>query len=196
VYWFSSKPIHANSGLYYYGYRFYWPELQRWINRDPIGERGGPNLYAYVRNEPASTTDEYGLKWTPAPAPPTRPRNTVICRNNRPVPSIVWKPSWTIAEWPDKARKAYYCTQTCAYEHEESHIKDILEQNPKICVGVPDGTVIINPDNKERVESEINAHIVEYECLQRCKPKCPGRGLNQRMDDIYEALNAYGMEAM
>ena len=40
VYRFSSKEIHANSGMYYYGFRFYDPNLQRWINRDPIGERG------------------------------------------------------------------------------------------------------------------------------------------------------------
>jgi RHS repeat-associated protein len=36
VYRFSSKEIHVNSGMYYYGYRFYDPNLQRWINRDPI----------------------------------------------------------------------------------------------------------------------------------------------------------------
>jgi RHS repeat-associated protein len=33
VYRFSSKEIHVNSGMYYYGYRFYDPNLQRWINR-------------------------------------------------------------------------------------------------------------------------------------------------------------------
>src|SRR5262249_7592683 len=36
VYRFSSKESHVNSGLYYFGYRFYAPDLQRWINRDPI----------------------------------------------------------------------------------------------------------------------------------------------------------------
>src|SRR5437763_1019572 len=40
VYRFSSKERHAGSGMYYYGYRFYDPNLQRWLNRDPIGERG------------------------------------------------------------------------------------------------------------------------------------------------------------
>jgi RHS repeat-associated protein len=40
TYRFSSKELHAGSGLYYYGYRFYDPSLQRWINRDPIGEPG------------------------------------------------------------------------------------------------------------------------------------------------------------
>jgi RHS repeat-associated protein len=41
---FSSKQIHSNVGLYYYGYRFYDPNLQRWMNRDPIGELGGRRL--------------------------------------------------------------------------------------------------------------------------------------------------------
>src|SRR5437667_7441505 len=40
VYRFSSKEIHINSGMYYYGYRFYDPNLQRWINRDPLGDIG------------------------------------------------------------------------------------------------------------------------------------------------------------
>ena len=40
VYRFSSKEWDANSGLYYYLYRFYDPTLQRWPNRDPLGELG------------------------------------------------------------------------------------------------------------------------------------------------------------
>ena len=47
---FSSKDWHNPSGFYYFGYRFYDPATQRWLNRDPIGEADGPNLYAYVRN--------------------------------------------------------------------------------------------------------------------------------------------------
>jgi RHS repeat-associated protein len=54
---FSSKEHHSQSGLYYYGYRFYVPELQRWLNRDPIGERGGRNLYAFCKSNPISNFD-------------------------------------------------------------------------------------------------------------------------------------------
>jgi RHS repeat-associated protein len=61
VYRFSSKEIHANSGMYYYGFRFYDPNLQRWINRDPVRERGGLNLYGYVYNDAANFVDPYGL---------------------------------------------------------------------------------------------------------------------------------------
>src|SRR5207245_4656509 len=45
---FSSKEQHVNSGMYYYGFRFYDPNLQRWISRDPMDEQGGINLSALV----------------------------------------------------------------------------------------------------------------------------------------------------
>ena len=43
------------------GYRFYAPEMGRWINRDPIGERGGLNLYAFAVNDPVARYDILGL---------------------------------------------------------------------------------------------------------------------------------------
>jgi RHS repeat-associated protein len=62
---FSSKEIHASSSLYYYGYRFYAPSLQRWLNRDPLNERGGLNLYCIVGNSPLGVLDSWGLgKWS------------------------------------------------------------------------------------------------------------------------------------
>lgn len=49
------------AGLTFYGYRFYSSGLGRWINRDPLGERGGANVYAAMGNNPANKTDSYGL---------------------------------------------------------------------------------------------------------------------------------------
>lgn len=63
VYRFSSKEIHNNSGLYYFGQRFYDPNLQRFINRDPIGELGGINLYGFLGNSPLNEFDPSGLCW-------------------------------------------------------------------------------------------------------------------------------------
>jgi RHS repeat-associated protein len=62
VWRFSSKPVDATSRLYYYGYRFCNPLLGRWINRDPIEESGGGNLYMHTANDPANTIDILGLK--------------------------------------------------------------------------------------------------------------------------------------
>jgi RHS repeat-associated protein len=43
-YRFSSKEAHDPSGLVYFGWRFYDPSLQRWLNRDPLGEQGFETL--------------------------------------------------------------------------------------------------------------------------------------------------------
>jgi RHS repeat-associated protein len=61
LYRFSSTEFHANAELYYYGYRYYAPNLQRWVNRDPLGERGGVNLQSFVRHDPLSKVDRFGL---------------------------------------------------------------------------------------------------------------------------------------
>ncbi|WP_248748059.1 RHS repeat-associated core domain-containing protein, partial [Pseudomonas sp. MWU12-2037] len=49
------------TGLYYYGFRYYAPWLQRWINPDPAGGVDGLNLYAFVRGNPTSRIDQNGL---------------------------------------------------------------------------------------------------------------------------------------
>jgi RHS repeat-associated protein len=61
---FSSKDWHNASGFYYFGYRFYDPATQRWLNRDPIGEEGGVNLYGYVGNNPVGAIDPEGASPT------------------------------------------------------------------------------------------------------------------------------------
>lgn len=58
---FSSKAADAETGLVYYGYRYYSPMLGRWVSRDPIEERDGVNVYAYVGNAPASSLDVLGM---------------------------------------------------------------------------------------------------------------------------------------
>ncbi len=57
---FSSKYFDPESGLYYYGYRFYNPILMRWLSRDPIDEEGGLNLYAMCENQMVFQIDAFG----------------------------------------------------------------------------------------------------------------------------------------
>ena len=57
---FSSKYHDDESGLYYYGYRFYSPAMGRWISRDPIEEEGGLSLYGHTSNDPVNEIDPLG----------------------------------------------------------------------------------------------------------------------------------------
>lgn len=57
---FSNKRL-DDSGLYYFGLRFYDPTMGRWLSSDPSGFEDGENLYTYVRNNPLTHFDERGL---------------------------------------------------------------------------------------------------------------------------------------
>jgi RHS repeat-associated protein len=60
TYRFSSKEWIPTLKSYYYLYRFYVPALQRWLNRDPIDEWGGMNLYSFNHNNPICYVDSDG----------------------------------------------------------------------------------------------------------------------------------------
>lgn len=48
------------TGLYYFGFRYYAPWLNRWINPDPAGVVDGLNLFRMVRNNPLRYRDGDG----------------------------------------------------------------------------------------------------------------------------------------
>jgi RHS repeat-associated protein len=52
----------AYAGLWMALYRAYDAKLGRWLNRDPIEEQGGLNLYQYVFNNPVNEVDLLGLE--------------------------------------------------------------------------------------------------------------------------------------
>jgi RHS repeat-associated protein len=58
---FSTKYIDVETELIYFGYRYYNSQTGRWVSKDPIGEAGGINLYAYVRNNLVDAVDPFGL---------------------------------------------------------------------------------------------------------------------------------------
>ena len=61
-YGFSTKPMVEDLNWYYYGFRYYDPETGRWPNRDPMGEQGGYNLYAFVGNNGVNSFDYLGTE--------------------------------------------------------------------------------------------------------------------------------------
>lgn len=58
---YCSKRFDEETGLIYFGSRYYSPTLGRWITQDPLGHEAGPNLYAYVCNSPLIHFDAFGL---------------------------------------------------------------------------------------------------------------------------------------
>jgi len=57
----ASKERDISTGFSYYGFRFYAPQWQRWVRRDPVREEGGLNLYGFVNNNPIAYFDALGL---------------------------------------------------------------------------------------------------------------------------------------
>jgi RHS repeat-associated protein len=57
---FSTKYTDDETGLSYYGHRYYSAALGRFINRDPISEAGGVNLYGFCGNNAVSRWDLLG----------------------------------------------------------------------------------------------------------------------------------------
>jgi RHS repeat-associated protein len=62
---FSTKFQDDETDLLFYGYRYYDSSTGRWLNHDPIRERGGVNLYGFVGNNSINSADPLGLEGNP-----------------------------------------------------------------------------------------------------------------------------------
>jgi RHS repeat-associated protein len=58
---FTGKPWDAESQMYYFPYRYYSPNMNRWTGADPAELIDGPNVYEYVRGNPIVSFDPLGL---------------------------------------------------------------------------------------------------------------------------------------
>ncbi len=64
---FAGQYADAGTGLHYNTFRYYDPDVGRFISQDPIGLHGGPNLYTYAPN-PHSWVDPLGWAGSPVTA--------------------------------------------------------------------------------------------------------------------------------
>ena len=58
---FTGHDWDSETRLYYTAYRYYSPDSNRWLTRDPLGMVDGPNVYAYVMGNPVTMWDALGL---------------------------------------------------------------------------------------------------------------------------------------
>lgn len=91
---FSTKQLDAETGMNYYGFRFYDANNGRWINRDPIAEEGGLNVYSMVGNDAIDRYDVLGNQQNTS--------NFIDCmadciKNNDPIDSFLNQALLTLA---------------------------------------------------------------------------------------------------
>jgi len=58
---FATKYQDAETGFYYFGFRYYDTKTGNWLSREPLGESESINLYAYCHNDPINNVDYLGL---------------------------------------------------------------------------------------------------------------------------------------
>ena len=138
------------------------PSEQRWLNRDPIGERGGLNLYEFAWNDPVDLFDRFGLFVKPTDFPPAGDKNTVICYNGQ----------LTIQN------KNKGPGRKCYGVHEYSHLQDWLKRyGEDVCKGQKNGTTPVGGDGYDEFlrQSECKAYKADKkgfeDLLKNCKPK-------------------------
>jgi RHS repeat-associated protein len=90
----------AETGLHYNRFRYYSPQLGRYLQGDPLGIAGGLNLYAYPAN-PLAKVDVRGLMCPPGdpPAPPPPPEKPPEQEETE--PPTAGAPPAPVAEEPD-----------------------------------------------------------------------------------------------
>ncbi|MGA9111341.1 MAG: RHS repeat-associated core domain-containing protein [Smithella sp.] len=58
---YTAREYDYATGMYFYRARYYDPTVGRFVTKDPIGFKGGINVYAYVSNNPVNNNDPLGL---------------------------------------------------------------------------------------------------------------------------------------
>jgi RHS repeat-associated protein len=117
---FSAKYTDDETGLLYYGYRYYQSSTGRWLSRDPIGERGGVNRYAICGNDTIRFVDPFGLSAQIVSAGKSAVGITVIPGADRGV-------------FGQKSSKYSTTCITCYYYGEETEVveRKLLDNKPE-----------------------------------------------------------------
>ena len=160
---------------------FYDPGTQRWVNRDPIGRRGGKNLYRFVNNSPTGAFDPFGLISSDKmgcddpcgdakkmgldknPDGTRAPGGTVCCGGQK--YGCVWDKSNGGRITDPKAQDII---GNCMQQHEDTHAKQ-----PGDC---PNSCVPSNAadDKKTHYKNECEAYTVSLQCLRDSQDDCGG----------------------
>lgn len=156
------------TGLYYNINRTYNPTEGRYLEADPIGQAGGPNLYIYALDNPLKYTDPDGLQVMPMPPIPipgvprpgqARPERVDPTDPRSPTYTPGWKlPTFT---WSQSSTKEDLekCYQEC---------DDQLDRDYEYCKAL--GSTY--KDSRTRRACEERAFNKYIDCRKACKDSC------------------------
>ncbi|RRD55668.1 RHS repeat-associated core domain-containing protein, partial [Comamonadaceae bacterium OH2545_COT-014] len=175
---FPGQYFDQETNSHYNFHRDYKPNLGRYVQSDPIGLEGGVNIYEYARSNPKIFLDLNGLSpggWGLIGRPPSGRINTIYCRGGKLELYII----------PMEAYKKCPPIEECLRVHEETHRKDALRFNSRICNGVDNVAVgYYGEDGKPPGKSifirdaELRAFDNQISCLEAalrkedCDPWC------------------------
>ncbi|WOO42197.1 DUF6973 domain-containing protein [Rubellicoccus peritrichatus] len=172
---------HAEGNLFLTWFRAYDPGLGRWLSRDPLGFVDGPNIYAYVGNNPIRFIDPFGL---------SRRMPEGKCKARNKIPSY-----WDYFRgW----RSANYATETAARRFSSINQHNTRADAFRHALWTADMTRIMGPERASRIadghENTINNHPREKsmdlhnnDVGRQIAEENPGLDRNELEQKVYEA---------
>jgi RHS repeat-associated protein len=179
---FSTKYQDDETDLLYYGYRYYNASTGRWLNRDPIEEKGGVNLYAANANAFPNRLDYMGL-------------------------SFLWDKPWTeerLNPRPDPTGDIFGATDWYYFRPHAKPYKPLVGCPCKYKINITGSSRVgswwvkgdLEADNHERIHREQHYHPAhdafsedaEYHaniCMSKAKADCVARVIEKEMRDAY-----------
>ncbi|QWF15286.1 RHS repeat-associated core domain-containing protein [Lysobacter capsici] len=160
-----------STGLSYNYYRDYDPSVGRYIQADPIGLKGGLNLFSYVGSSPLFHTDFFGLQ-----------SNTVVCGRDG-----------TLVVKVDGGQTEQCGIKACLIEHEQCHAKEMAaDQGIVEFCSVPanEGEAINLMDFgkwPQKQALELSGTAAELACLQKLRRKESStcrKQIDERIKDV------------
>lgn len=145
------------------GIRFYSPSAQRWVNRDPVGEAGGINLYGLVENRPTHSYDSLGEQRAVVVEPGKGPVTDPLQDRPRPITISIGEPVYTNPNPPVIVWNPQFPQHHCSLDKDagvqntSGNAPPVRPSNPNPCTTLgekrnPTPTVVVGtcPSGKPR----------------------------------------------
>lgn len=141
---FSTKVLDSETGLYYYGYRYYNPKLGRWMNRDPLSEQPDVLVYRSMRNNPVVQRDALGLCASNSTTDCSDCWKTCISVSGQALGKgddgwVICRPDGcqcacaNQTKYPSDGDLSTQLLRKCALDHEEVHVKQPSDSFCSFC---------------------------------------------------------------